>query len=145
MILASDLNIYLTQGILIIIPFVLGIFVVITIYTFWQRFKPHNGEDVLFDHITTCPTCGVETAVGGLYCENCGTKIIAGTRVLEGRECKRYSALNPSNTVFCRFCGSSMEKPKWELNSKNHGFIRHRAHWIARFPCYEYITAIDDK
>jgi ribosomal protein L40E len=109
-IFASDLSIYTTQGLFIIVPFVLGTFLIIALHAFWQKIKPQEAGDVLFDHVTTCPACGAETAVGGLYCEHCGAKVIAGTRVIEGRECLQCGFLNPSNGMHCRYCGSPLEE-----------------------------------
>jgi predicted amidophosphoribosyltransferase len=96
------------QGLLIIVPFVLGTFAVIAVNAFWKKMVPQTEADVLYDHLTTCPSCGVETALGGLYCENCGAKIVGGTRVLEGRECSQCGMLNPVSGKHCRFCGADM-------------------------------------
>jgi ribosomal protein L40E len=109
-IFASDLNIYIAQGLTIIVPFVIGALAVLGLHALWRNLKPEEGEDVVFDHVTICHSCGAETALGGLYCENCGARIIAGTRMLDGQECPRCKIMNPSTAKHCHYCGADLER-----------------------------------
>ena len=119
-ILASDLSIYVGQGLLIIVPFVLGTVAVIGINSVRRKRARKTEADIAYDHITTCPVCGIETSLGWLYCENCGAKLIGGTRILDGNDCPHCGMLNPVSVKHCRSCGEEIEEDLTSIHPKDH-------------------------
>src|SRR5271157_287203 len=118
-IFASDLSIYVGQGLLIIVPFVIGTFAVLAINAFWKKMAPQKEADIRYDHVTICPECGAETALGGLFCENCGVKIIGGTRIHDGVECPQCRMLNAASGNHCRYCGANLESALASIPASN--------------------------
>ena len=123
LIFASDLIVYTPQGMLIIIPFVLGAVLTLAVRSFWRKMNL-SGEtaSACYDLLVKCPSCGSQTALGGTFCENCGVRVIEGTRVLEGRPCEACHRPNPNDNKYCRFCGNKTgEKPTIMPLKQNEG------------------------
>ncbi|HMF34635.1 MAG TPA: zinc ribbon domain-containing protein, partial [Candidatus Lokiarchaeia archaeon] len=118
-ILASDLSIYVSQGLLIIVPFVIGTFAILAVNAFRKKLAPQVEADIRYDHVTTCPECGADTALGGLFCENCGVKIIGGTRIHDGVECPQCRMLNAASGNHCRYCGANLESALASIPASN--------------------------
>ncbi len=111
LIFASDLSVYAPQGLLIIIPFVVGTVVTLAVRSFRQiKQGNHAGiAPMFFDRVGKCSACGTDTPVGGTYCENCGAKIITGERVKEGEYCPTCHQPTVAGVKHCRYCGNALK------------------------------------
>jgi hypothetical protein len=107
-IFASDLSSYAPQGLIIILPFIVGVVIMLAIGALVQRGMLRKKDEVIFDKLTACPECHEPTALGSSYCENCGKALISGTRSRPARTCKGCRGLNPEDTKRCRFCGKPL-------------------------------------
>ncbi len=111
LIFASDLSVYAPQGLLIIIPFVVGAVVTLAVVSL-QKLKTSGKSGVtpmFFDRVSKCPACGAETPVGGAFCENCGAKVIIGERVKEGQYCPACNQPTTIGVKHCRYCGNTLK------------------------------------
>lgn len=104
-IFASDLSYYATQGILIIIPFALAAFITLFSASYYQK-KKRSPVQFALDNLTKCPNCGNKTALGGTYCEECGTELVLGKRYSNGVECNKCGQINSEDNKFCRYCNN---------------------------------------
>ncbi|MHA1847660.1 MAG: hypothetical protein ACTSYS_07425 [Promethearchaeota archaeon] len=107
-IFASDLSVYASQGLLIIVPFIIGTLLMLALMALYQHRKGKSEKLIVFDKLMVCPSCGRKTALGGSYCEECGTKLIMGTRKEKARKCETCGGLNPIYAKTCRFCGKPL-------------------------------------
>ncbi|GAB4321371.1 MAG: hypothetical protein Kow0069_25610 [Promethearchaeota archaeon] len=112
LVFASDLSAYSTQGLLVILPFVVG--ALVTLAVFGARGRERQAKPVLFDRVTTCPSCGATTGAGATYCEQCGAELVRGTRVVEGVRCEACGSLTPRGASRCRSCGLQLVTGKSE-------------------------------
>jgi RNA polymerase subunit RPABC4/transcription elongation factor Spt4 len=108
-IFASDLSTYAPQGLIIILPFIVGAVITLALGAIMQRWMLRKKDEVIFDNLMPCPECHGTIAVGSSYCENCGKALISGTRSRIARACNRCQGLNPEDTKRCRFCGESLQ------------------------------------
>jgi hypothetical protein len=117
-IFASDLSIYATQGILFIIPFVIGAFITLIITNFLQKKQITETKRIVLDNLTICPYCKEKTSLGGTYCENCGEKLVHGQRYNDGIICQNCSKVNSMGMKHCKYCGKKLTDID-ELEKKN--------------------------
>ncbi len=108
-IFASDLSAYAVQGLLIILPFVVGTVALLGVSAVYSRWRQRKENHLVFDNLMTCSSCGKATALGGSYCEDCGARLVAGTRKEEGTHCAHCGMIDPVGAKRCRFCGEPME------------------------------------
>jgi len=108
-IFASDLTIYATQGILFIIPFVIGAFITLIIANFLQKKQITDVKKIVLDNLTICPYCKEKTSLGGTYCEHCGKKLVHGKRFNDGITCQNCNKLNAIGTKHCKYCGEKLQ------------------------------------
>jgi hypothetical protein len=120
-IFASDLSIYATQGILFIIPFVIGAFITLIVANFLQKKQITETKRVVLDNLTICPYCKEKTSLGGTYCEYCGEKLVHGKRYNDGITCRNCNKVNAVGMKHCKYCGkklTNMNNPEKE-NKQN--------------------------
>ncbi|OLS15134.1 MAG: hypothetical protein RBG13Loki_1230 [Promethearchaeota archaeon CR_4] len=122
LIFASDLSVYAPQGMLIIIPFAIGAVSNIAVRSIRRKLKlSEEPATAFYDLLVKCPSCGSKTAQGGTFCENCGVRVIEGTRVLQGRPCESCHRPNPINNKYCRFCGNQIGEKSAVKNTQDAG------------------------
>jgi len=121
-IFSSDLNVYANQGLLILIPFVIGGMAILMLKTLIKRRKesPIKREAVVLDHLISCPHCKKDTPLGGNYCEHCGEKLLKGQRFSEGIRCIQCKRPNTIGAFHCRYCGAELGTKKKKNNSNNY-------------------------
>ena len=105
-IFASDLSVYAAQGILIVLPFVLGAIGTLLAISFLKSRKEPPLGDMVFDHVIPCPNCGENTPLGGSHCESCGKKILTGKQFKQGVACRACRRIISSDSKHCRYCGA---------------------------------------
>ena len=105
---ASDLNAYANQGILIMVPFLIGALISLVLSSRLLKEKIAVVDDIVLDHIISCPHCGNKTALGGNYCETCGKELLSGQRYTSGIICIKCERVNAKDSVFCRYCGNQL-------------------------------------
>ncbi|MBD3339356.1 MAG: hypothetical protein GF353_09620 [Candidatus Lokiarchaeota archaeon] len=110
-IFASDLNVYATQGILIIVPFAIAALITLIIVSIYQK-KKKSPVQMVLDNLMKCPKCGVKTALGGNFCEKCGEKLVLGKRFSDGIECDECGEVNEENSKHCRYCNATLKTKK---------------------------------
>ncbi len=108
-IFASDLSIYATQGILIIVPFVIGAFGSLLVIMLIRKKKKPAEFSVIFDNMIECPKCGSETALGGNYCENCGKELMTRQHYDKSILCEYCKKYNRMGVSYCRYCGKEIK------------------------------------
>jgi len=123
-IFSSDLSVYANQGLLILIPFVIGGIGILMLNTLIKRRKesPIKSDAVVLDHIISCPHCEKDTPLGGNYCEHCGEKLLKGQRFSEGIRCIQCKRPNTVGAFHCRYCGAELGNKKKNNNSDNFNF-----------------------
>lgn len=114
---ASDLSVYATQGIIIIIPFAIGAIITQVVLMVVRKKDKLPGDDFVLDNLSRCPKCHKITALGGSYCQHCGEKLISGKRLSEGMECSKCSGVNSVESIYCRFCNAKIEKTEQDSKS----------------------------
>ncbi len=107
-IFASDLSVYAGQGILLLLPFLIGILSVIGFFMALYRKKYKLDTDVVLDHLINCPHCKAPTPLGGNYCEHCGESLLLGKRYESGKICPTCKKINSKSSNHCRFCGAEL-------------------------------------
>ncbi len=113
-IFSSDLNVYTNQGLMILIPFLIGGMATLMLNSLIKRKKesPLKGDCVVLDRILSCPHCEQETPLGGNFCEQCGGALLKGQRFSEGIRCIKCLKSNTIGAHHCRHCGERMESKK---------------------------------
>ena len=121
-IFSSDLNVYANQGLLILIPFVIGGMAILMLKTLIKRRKesPIKREAIVLDHLISCPHCKKDTPLGGNYCEHCGEELLKGQRFSEGIRCIQCKRPNTIGAFHCRYCGAELGTKKKKNNSNNY-------------------------
>ncbi|MHA1680124.1 MAG: zinc ribbon domain-containing protein [Promethearchaeota archaeon] len=114
-IFASDLSSYAGQGLLLILPFVIGTVIMLGLSALVQRRRLKSKEIIIYDNLTTCPSCQQETAMGGSFCENCGAKMIVGKRKANTTKCSHCDGVDPIEAVTCRYCGRQMGRDREDI------------------------------
>ncbi|MBD3188037.1 hypothetical protein GF325_14465, partial [Candidatus Bathyarchaeota archaeon] len=117
-IFASDLSTYTIQGLTLIVPFIIGTASMILAGMLYRRKKIKETFPIVLDHLITCHECGQRTAMGGTYCESCGTKLIKGTRKEQGIRCTNCKSVDPVDARNCRYCGAMLSGNEDSKNSK---------------------------
>ncbi|MFX1499550.1 MAG: hypothetical protein ACFFDH_01145 [Promethearchaeota archaeon] len=107
-IFASDLSVYAAQGILLLLPFLIGILSVIGFFLAFYRKKYKIETDVVLDNLINCPHCQTPTPLGGNYCEQCGESLLLGKRYETGKLCPRCNKTNSESSKHCRFCSAEL-------------------------------------
>ncbi|MHA1150583.1 MAG: zinc ribbon domain-containing protein [Promethearchaeota archaeon] len=109
-IFSSDLNVYANQGLMIIIPFVIGAIATLMLISLIKKKKdlPSRSDAIVLDHIIICPHCQQETPLGGNYCEACGGQLLKGQRFSEGLRCTNCQKPNTAGAHHCRHCGAEL-------------------------------------
>lgn len=109
---ASDLGVYATQGILIIIPFAIGAILALFIGSFFLKRRIEDTDLFIYDNLINCPKCGESTPLSSNYCQNCGEQIIIGKKFMDGIECRVCENISSKDSDYCFHCGKELKKMK---------------------------------
>ena len=109
-IFASDLSKYAGQGLLILVPFIIGCVGMLIAGAIVQKTRKDKKALIVLDKIISCPECKNETTLSGNFCETCGFKIVYKVRQEEAVPCSQCGTLASKNASLCSYCGMKLVK-----------------------------------